>query len=77
MDYSSQLGIISICKAASSSKGSRWFFVFGFEKHERANISKKELEALQAIAFDLMRLNANQLNVHIESKALQEISYGD
>ena len=31
----------------ATNKGDRWFFVFGFEKNERANISKKELEALQ------------------------------
>ena len=61
----------------ATNKGSRWFFVFGFEKNERANISKKELEALQAIAFDLLRLNSNQLDVHVESGALQEIFYGD
>ena len=61
----------------ATNKGSRWFFVFGFEKNERSNISKKELEALQAIAFDLLRLNSDQLDVHVESEALQEIFHGD
>jgi len=34
----------------ATNKGSRWFFVFGFEKNERANITDKELEALRSIA---------------------------
>ena len=61
----------------ATNKGNRWFFVFGFEKNERANISKKELEALQDIAFDLLRLNSNQLDVHVESEALLEVFHGD
>ncbi|MCP4289602.1 MAG: type II toxin-antitoxin system RelE/ParE family toxin [Gammaproteobacteria bacterium] len=61
----------------ATNKGNRWFFVFGFEKNDRANISKKELEALQDIAFDLLRLNSNQLNVHVKSEALLEIFHDD
>lgn len=30
----------------ATRKGSRWFFVYGFEKNERANITSTELEAL-------------------------------
>lgn len=61
----------------ATNKGNRWFFIFGFEKNERANISKKELEALQDIAFDLLRLDSNQLNVHVKSEALLEIFHDD
>ena len=32
------------------------FFLFGFEKNERDNISPKELAALKAVAADLLRL---------------------
>jgi len=59
------------------TKSSRWFFVFGFENNERANISKKELEALQDIATDLLRLNSNQLDAHVGNEALQEIFNGN
>ncbi len=38
---------------ATNSKN-RWFFVYGFEKSDRSNINKKELEALQSIAIDLL-----------------------
>lgn len=34
----------------ATNKGNRWFFVFGFEKGDRANISDQELEALQDLA---------------------------
>ena len=61
----------------ATNKGNRWFFVFGFEKNERTNISKKELEALQDIAFDLLRLNSNHLDIHIKSEALLEIFHDD
>ncbi len=59
----------------ATNRGSRWFFVFGFEKNERANISKKELEALQAIAGDLLMLNSKQLAAHVKNEALQEICH--
>ena len=61
----------------ATNKGNRWFFVFGFEKSERANISKKELEALQNIATDLLSLNSNQLDAHVDDEALQEICHDD
>ena len=61
----------------ATNKGNRWLFVFGFEKNERTNISKKELEALQDIAFDLLRLDSNQLSVHVKSEALLEIFHDD
>lgn len=57
----------------ATQKGSRWFFVFGFEKNERANISPTELEALRALAADLLALSGDQLNRAVEDGALQEI----
>ncbi len=30
----------------ATNKGSRWFFVFGFEKSDRANVGDDEREAL-------------------------------
>ncbi|MEY3146143.1 MAG: hypothetical protein RL342_1814 [Pseudomonadota bacterium] len=38
----------------ATNKGNRWFFVFGFEKNDRANIGADELEALQDLAHDLL-----------------------
>ncbi len=51
----------------------RWFFLFGFEKNDRDNISERELEALQALAHDLLGLEANQLAAQVANRALDEI----
>jgi len=59
----------------ATNKGSRWFFVFGFEKNERADVSARELEALQAIAVDLLKLSSTQLDANVEREALQEICH--
>jgi hypothetical protein len=57
----------------ATNKGSRWFFVFGFEKNDRDNIQDDELEALQALAGDLLALSGPQLDAQVENGALQEI----
>ena len=59
----------------ATNTGNRWFFVFGFEKNERANVRAKELEALQAIAADLLKLSSTQLDANVECEALQEICH--
>lgn len=59
----------------ATNKSNRWFFVFSFEKNERDNISDKELEALKDIATDLLKLTSNELDVHVESRAINEITY--
>ncbi len=59
----------------ATNKGSRWFFVYGFEKNERANISDEELEGLQSIATDLLARTARQLDEAIEDRLLQEICH--
>jgi hypothetical protein len=53
----------------------RWFFVFGFEKNVRANISDKELEALQEIATDLLALESLQLDESVARGKLLEICH--
>lgn len=57
----------------ATNKGHRWFFVFGFEKNERANISDAELESLQVIAADLLARTGPQLDEAAAHGALQEI----
>jgi hypothetical protein len=59
----------------ATNKGDRWFFVFGFEKNDRGNVSAKELEALQAIAADLLKLSSAQLDAHVKGEALEEICH--
>lgn len=59
----------------ATNKGSRWFFVFGFEKSERSNISDDELEALQALAADLLVRTSAQLDQAIADGTLQEVCH--
>lgn len=59
----------------ATRKASRWFFVFGFEKSERANVSANELEALQALASELLALSGAQLELAMNDGALQEICH--
>lgn len=59
----------------ATNKGDRWFFLYGFEKNERDNVSADELQALQTLAADLLRLSATDLRAQVEAGALQEICH--
>ncbi|PIY21251.1 MAG: hypothetical protein COZ12_05725, partial [Deltaproteobacteria bacterium CG_4_10_14_3_um_filter_60_8] len=45
----------------ATNKGDRWFFLFGFEKNERANITPEELAALRELAKQLLDRTQVQL----------------
>ena len=59
----------------ATRRANRWFFVFGFEKNEKANVSSAELEALQWLAKQLLDLTARQLEVAVQDGSLQEICH--
>lgn len=59
----------------ATNRGSRWFFVFGFEKSERANIADGELEALQEIASALLGRTSLELDAAVKDSSLQEICH--
>ncbi len=59
----------------ATNKGDRWFFVFGFEKNERANITAEEKEALQSLAQDLLARTEMELDSAVEDGSLQEICH--
>lgn len=59
----------------ATRKGTRWFFVFGFEKSDRANISDVELEGLQSLASDLLARTNPQLDEAVAEGALLEICH--
>jgi len=58
---------------AATRQDLRWFFVFGFAKNDRSNITAKELEALQALACDLLSLTPRQVRQAVDDGTLQEI----
>ena len=57
----------------ATRKANRWFFVYGFEKSEKANVSSTELEALQTLAAGVLALTGQQLDSAVEDGTLQEI----
>ena len=56
-----------------TNRQDRWFFVLGFEKNDRANISAAELAALQALADDLLSLKKEQILATIADGAFVEV----
>lgn len=59
----------------ATNKGNKWFFVYGFEKNDRANIADDELQALQDIAKELLSRTARQLDEAVQDGSLQEICH--
>jgi hypothetical protein len=57
----------------ATNKTDRWFFLFGFEKNERENITPKELRALKAISEDLLALSPEQLDMSVAEGTQKEI----
>jgi hypothetical protein len=56
-----------------SNLGDRWFFIFGFEKNDRATIDPRELAALQKLAAALLALDAARLDRSVAQGELTEI----
>jgi hypothetical protein len=57
----------------ATNRGDRWFFLFGFEKNERGNISNKELEGLKKLAEDYLSLSGLKLDRAVKSGILEKI----
>jgi hypothetical protein len=57
----------------ATNRDDRWFFVFGFEKNERANITADEKDALQALAQDLLASGDVQWAAALSDGSLEEI----
>lgn len=58
-------------------RGSHVFFVFGFAKSERANISKDELTAFRKLADSLLIQGPGQLQSAVEAGELIEVTNND
>lgn len=55
----------------------QWFFLYGFAKNERDNISDQELRVLQAIASSWLEQEQHLLQRAIESGELREVTKDD
>jgi hypothetical protein len=59
----------------ATNLGNRWFFVYGFEKKDQANIDARELTAFQRYATSLLQLDAGRLAVEQELGNFTEICH--
>jgi hypothetical protein len=59
----------------ATRRGRRWFFVFGFEKNEKADVSRTELEALRWLAKQRLDLSGAQLEFAAQDGSLLEICH--
>ena len=53
--------------------GNRLIYIYGFDKNEKGNISKKEQEALKVFAKGLQKLTDNEVLKRIKKGELIEI----
>jgi hypothetical protein len=59
----------------ATNKANRWFFVYGFEKNDRANITDDELAALKELAEQLLARTGKQLIEALNDEPLSEICH--
>ena len=59
----------------ATNKANRWFFVYGFEKNDRANITDDELAALKELAEQLLARTGKQLSEALNGETLSEICH--
>ena len=57
----------------ATNRGNKWFFLYGSEKSDRANITADELEALKEIAEQLLARAGEELDEAVRDGSLQEI----
>ena len=58
-------------------QGNKAFFVYGFAKSERVNVSEKELRALKMLAKELMNYTAAALTKAMNASEMIEIEVND
>ncbi len=55
----------------------RWFFIYGFNKNERANIRQDELKVLQEVAKELLGLDDRKLRIALAAGEILEVRNGN
>jgi hypothetical protein len=65
----------SIRTLIATNKNNRWFFMLGFEKNQRENISTSELKTLKGIASDLLKLTDDVLDKFVIIQKIKEIHH--
>ncbi len=65
----------SVRTIVAFKKGSNCFFIYGFEKSEKSNISTTEEKAFKIIAKALLTYSTSELATKIADSALIEVEY--
>ena len=60
-----------------TNRRDRWVFLYGFEKNERANISKDEIKALRELAGQYLAFDDKQIELAVRSGKFMEVYYDD
>ncbi len=63
----------SVRVIVATKRQDRWFFLYGFEKNERANINAKELKSLQKIAAEFLNMDERGVAKAIIANELVEV----
>ena len=80
--FKKRIGLANKGKSSSArtliatNQGSKWFFMYGFEKNDKSNIADNELEGLQDLAKDLLTRTQVQIEEAISAGKLEEICHG-
>ena len=59
----------------ASNLGDRWFFLFGFEKSERTNVSDQELKVLQITGQTFLSWSTAEISTALREGHLKEINH--
>lgn len=54
----------------------QWFFLYGFEKNQRANIGQEDLKALRKLADKLLELDSSSLADALAANEIEEVHDG-
>jgi hypothetical protein len=59
----------------ATNRGNRWFFLFGFNKNERANLDDRELKAFQELASQYLPLKDPEIDLAVSTGKFTEICH--
>ncbi len=66
----------SVRTIIATRAGRDWFYLYGFRKNERADITQREQVALKMLAKDLLALDEDALQIALRDRAIEEIAHG-
>ena len=57
----------------ATNRKNKWIFLYGYKKNEREAISREELESLQTLSADFLKLSEQQLIYMVDKGKLLEV----